>query len=339
MRRKILSSLHYIIFLGAGLLLVWWQLREMTPGEKTEFNIAFKNADYLILVPVIVMNLLSHFTRAVRWRLLMKPLGYFPKLKNVFGATMVGYLANAAVPRLGEVLKCTMLAKQEDLKTDKLIGTVLIERTFDFCTYLLFILITVFIQLDVVGSYVNEKLQLLTSGGKVPLGIKIFFVLCVLAAMILIIKKIFSLYPDNAVLNKIRSFISGIFEGFSAIKNLKERKTFLVLTAFMWTLYLMQIFIGFKAMDGTAHLGIKAACAVLSLSTLAMIVTPGGIGAFPFFVMETLLIYGISSPQGKAFGWLMWGVSTLIFITAGLLSLILFLYLNKKKNAVSSGSA
>ena len=269
----------------------------------------------------------------------MKPLGYFPKLKNVFGATMVGYLANAAVPRLGEVLKCTMLAKQEDLKTDKLIGTVLIERTFDFCTYLLFIVITVFIQLDVVGSYVNEKLQLLTSGGKVPLGIKIFFVLCVLAAMILIIKKIFSLYPDNAVLNKIRSFISGIFEGFSAIKNLKERKTFLVLTAFMWTLYLMQIFIGFKAMDGTAHLGIKAACAVLSLSTLAMIVTPGGIGAFPFFVMETLLIYGISSPQGKAFGWLMWGVSTLIFITAGLLSLILFLYLNKKKNAVSSGSA
>lgn len=339
MRRKILSSLHYIIFLGAGLLLVWWQLREMTTGEKTEFNIAFKNADYLILVPVIVMNLLSHFTRAVRWRLLMKPLGYFPKLKNVFGATMVGYLANAAVPRLGEVLKCTMLAKQEDLKTDKLIGTVLIERTFDFCTYLLFIVITVFIQLDVVGSYVNEKLQLLTSGGKVPLGIKIFFVLCVLAAMILIIKKIFSLYPDNAVLNKIRSFISGIFEGFSAIKNLKERKTFLVLTAFMWTLYLMQIFIGFKAMDGTAHLGIKAACAVLSLSTLAMIVTPGGIGAFPFFVMETLLIYGISSPQGKAFGWLMWGVSTLIFITAGLLSLVLFLYLNKKKNAVSSGSA
>ena len=311
----------------------------MTTGEKTEFNIAFKNADYLILVPVIVMNLLSHFTRAVRWRLLMKPLGYFPKLKNVFGATMVGYLANAAVPRLGEVLKCTMLAKQEDLKTDKLIGTVLIERTFDFCTYLLFIVITVFIQLDVVGSYVNEKLQLLTSGGKVPLGIKIFFVLCVLAAMILIIKKIFSLYPDNAVLNKIRSFISGIFEGFSAIKNLKERKTFLVLTAFMWTLYLMQIFIGFKAMDGTAHLGIKAACAVLSLSTLAMIVTPGGIGAFPFFVMETLLIYGISSPQGKAFGWLMWGVSTLIFITAGLLSLVLFLYLNKKKNAVSSGSA
>lgn len=311
----------------------------MTPGERTEFNNAFKNADYLILLPVILMNLLSHFIRAVRWKLLMKPLGYFPKLKNVFGATMVGYLANAAVPRLGEVLKCTMLAKQEDLKTDKLIGTVLIERAFDFCTYLLFIMITVFIQLDVVGMYVNEKLQKLTSGGKVPFGVKIFFVLGVIAAVILIIKKILSLYPDNAFLKKIRTFISGIVEGFSAIKNLKERKTFLLLTVLMWTLYLLQIYIGFKAMEGTSHLGIKAACAVLSLSTLAMIVTPGGIGAFPFFVMETLLIYGISSPQGKAFGWLMWGVSTIIFITVGLLSLVLFLYLNKKKNALTTGSS
>ncbi len=338
MRRKILSSFHYIIFFGAGLLLVWWQLRDMTSGERAEFNIAFKNADYIILIPVILMNLLSHFLRAVRWRVLMKPLGYTPGLRNTFAATMIGYLANAAVPRLGEVLKCTMLAKEEDLKTDKLIGTVLIERTFDLCTYLLFIIITILIQLDMVSGYVNDKLQLLTAGGKVPFGVRVLFILVIIAVIILVIKKIFSLYPDNAFLKKIRSFISGIGDGFATIKKLKERKTFLLLTAGMWFLYLMQIYIGFKAMEGTSHLGIKAACAVLSLSTLAMIVTPGGIGAFPFFVMETLLIYGISSPQGKAFGWLMWGVSTIIFITAGLVSLMLFLYLNKKKNALSTGS-
>lgn len=339
MGRKILSSLQYIVFIGGGLLLVLWQLNEMTPGERREFNTALKNTDYLWLVPVIIMNLLSHLSRSLRWKLLMKPLGYYPKLKNVFAATMVGYLANAAVPRLGEVLKCTMLAKQEDLKTDKLIGTILIERAFDFCTYLIFIVFTVFIQLDAVGGYVKDKLQKSASQGQIPFGVKIFLVIAVSAAALLLIKKIFSLYPDNSFLNKIRSFISGIGQGFAAIKNLKERKAFLLQTAFMWAMYLLQIYVGFKAMEGTSHLGMKAACAVLSLSTLAMILTPGGLGAFPLFVMETLVIYGISAPQGKAFGWLIWGVSTLIFIAAGLLSLVLLLYLNKKKNAFSTGSS
>ena len=81
-------------------------------------------------------------------------------------------------------------------------------------------------------------------------------------------------------------------------------------------------------MEGTAQLGIKAACAVLSLSTLAMIATPGGIGSFPIFVMETLTIYSIASPVGKAFGWLIWGANTAIVIIAGILALLLLPYFN-----------
>ena len=83
-------------------------------------------------------------------------------------------------------------------------------------------------------------------------------------------------------------------------------------------------------MSGTEHLSIKAACSVLALATLSMIVTPGGIGTFPLFVMKTLAIYGITNAQGKAFGWLIWGVSTGIVIVAGLISLLLLPYMNKK---------
>ena len=100
-------------------------------------------------------------------------------------------------------------------------------------------------------------------------------------------------------------------------------------------MYLLQIYIGFQAMEGTSHLGIKAACSVLSLATLAMIITPGGIGSFPLFVMETLTIYSIISPVGKAFGWLIWGVSSGIVIVAGLTSLVILPYINRKKNEIS----
>ena len=338
MVKKILSSLQYIIFLGGGLLLVWWQLRGMTPAEKTEFNTAFREADYLLVIPVILMNLLSHLSRSMRWKLLMEPLGYYPKLKNVFGVTMVGYLANAAVPRLGEVLKCTLLARYEHLKSDKLIGTILIERAFDLFTYILFILFTVFIQLNVVGSYTADKMQKLAHSGSVPIWVKALVFFGSIFLIIVFVKKLLSYYPENKTFNKIKAFGSGIAKGFTAVKNLKKRREFIIHTVFIWTMYLLQIYLGFKAMDGTAHLGIKAACSVLSLSTLAMIVTPGGIGTFPFFVMETLGIYGITLSQGKAFGWLIWGVSTGIIISAGVISLLLLPYLNKKKDAISTGS-
>lgn len=337
MRKRILSITQYIIFLGGGLFLVWWQLKSMTAAEEREFRNAFTFADYWLVIPVICMSIFSHISRSMRWKLLMEPLGYHPKLKNVFAVTMVGYLANSAVPRLGEILKCTFLARYEHLKVDKLVGTILVERTFDFICYLFFIGITVLIQINVVGSFVKDKLNALAKDD-FPLRAKLAFLIIILSGVIYGIRLLVRRYPSNRLIIKTTLFLKGIGDGFTAIKNLKHRKQFILHTFFIWTMYLLQIYLGFSAMDGTAHLGLKAACSVLSLSTLAMIVTPGGIGSFPFFVMQTLLIYSISQPMGKAFGWLIWGVSTGIVITAGLLSLLLLPYLNKfKKHEISTG--
>jgi hypothetical protein len=63
-----------------------------------------------------------------------------------------------------------------------------------------------------------------------------------------------------------------------------------------------------------------------------MILTPGGIGSFPIFVMQTLSIYTIAAPLGKAFGWLMWGVSTGIVLMVGLICLVALPYINREKS-------
>lgn len=336
MKKKLLSYLQYVIFLGGGLLLVWWQLHGMTDEERTEFNYAFTHANYILIIPVVVMCLASHISRSMRWKLLMEPLGYKPKLKNAFAVTMVGYLANAAVPRLGEVLKCSLLARYENLKTDKLIGTILIERTFDFACYIIFILITVLIQINVVGSYVTTQLRQLAYGGAVPLWGKLLILVASVLIIVYGVKLLLKRFPDNKTIRKVKNFFTGIGQGFTAVRGLKKRKLFLAHTFFIWTMYLLQIYVGFQAMGGTEHLSVKAACSVLTLATLSMIVTPGGIGTFPLFVMETLAIYGISNAQGKAFGWLIWGVSTGIIIVAGFISLILLPYMNKQKSIISN---
>src|SRR5678815_907736 len=86
------------------------------------------------------MCIRDSYSRAMRWKLLMEPLGYKPSNFNVFAAVMIGYLVNSGAPRLGEVFKCTLLARYEKLRVDKLIGTILIERAVDLvCLIIVFI--------------------------------------------------------------------------------------------------------------------------------------------------------------------------------------------------------
>jgi len=335
MRKRLFSILQYVLFLGGGLFLVWWQLKEMTPEDTKEFYNAFTYANYWLIIPIVIMCLASHLSRSMRWKLLMEQLGYEPKLKNVFSVTIIGYLANAAVPRLGEILKCTFLSKYERLKVDKLVGTILIERTFDVICYLLFIGITILIQIDVVGDFVKEKFRAFGASSGLPVWVKLLIVVGIITALILLLKFFLRRFPNSRLLIKIKNFFSGITEGFKTIQNLKKRKLFVAHTLFIWAMYLLQIYIGFQAMSGTSHLDIKAACSVLTLATLAMIITPGGIGSFPLFVMETLIIYNIASPVGKAFGWLIWGVSSGIIIVAGVICLVILPYINRKKNEIS----
>ena len=332
MRKRFLSILNYLIFLGGGLFLVWWQLKTMTVSEKNEFYDSLHSANYWIVIPIALMSILSHLSRSMRWKLLMEPLGYQPKLSNIFSVTMIGYLANAAVPRLGELLKCTFLAKYEKLKVDKLVGTIILERSIDFICYIIFIFITILIQIDTVTNFITKELNQISSHTGIPIWLKLSILLIGILMMFLLLKWLFKKFPENKTIIKTIEFLKGIWIGIQSIKHLKKRRAFILHTLFIWSMYLGQVYLGFWGMEATADLSIKAAFSVLTLTTLSMIVTPGGIGSFPIFVMQTLLIYGIDAPIGKAFGWIMWGVSTTLIVIVGVVCLVLIPYLNKDKN-------
>ncbi|MFS8083551.1 MAG: lysylphosphatidylglycerol synthase transmembrane domain-containing protein [Ginsengibacter sp.] len=328
MKKKIISIVRNLIFLGIGIFLVYWQLGKMSDAQEEQFKESLLNAKYIYIIPVIVMALLSHLSRAIRWRILMEPMGYKPKVSNTFYAILCGYFANNFVPRAGEVLRCTLLSKYENIPVTKLIGTVLLERVFDFITYFFIILITFLIQVKTVSNFVNEKFTFV-SGNNQTHWLKFAIILLVFFGVYLGIKFVFKKFNQKPFIQKLISYWAGLKEGFTSIMHLKKRKLFLAHTIFMWSMYLLQIYIGFQALSQTAHLGIGAAFSVLTLSTLAMIVSPGGIGAFPVAVQQVLLIYSI---ENISFGWLMWAVSTGIILIAGLISFGLIIYQNKKKN-------
>ncbi len=336
MHKRFLNILQYILFLGAGIFLVWWQLKSMNEAEWADFKASLKGVNYWVILPVFIMSMLSHLSRSMRWKIILEPLGYRPKLRNVFACLMVGYLANAAVPRLGELLRCTFLARYEKLKVDKLFGSIVLERTFDFLCFLIFIGITLLIQLELVGGYFSKNLDTITGKEGLPLWAKILLPLLFLAGVFFFLKWCRQRFPQNKIIGAVNKFSTGLLEGFAAILKLKKKRAFFLHTLFIWSMYLLMVYVGFNAMSSTSNLGLPAAFSVLTLATVAMIATPGGIGSFPLFVMETLLLYGISDVEGKAFGWLLWGVNTIIFILAGVSAMILLPYMNKRKDEINS---
>lgn len=303
----------------------------MNVSERKEFQTALADANYVLIIPVLLMSLLSHLSRAVRWKILIEPLGYHPKTHNTFFSVMVGYLANSALPRLGEVLKCTILGKYEKIPAGPLVGTILLERTVDLITYALLIALTIALQASVIGPKVMDIINNIGEGSHFPYWLKIMIFLAAVAAVIFFFRWLFRRYPNNRVVSRLRHISKDVAAGFATIKHIKNRGWFLAHTLFIWTMYLLEIYIGFRAVEATSHLSLAAACSLLTIGTLAMIVTPNGIGAFPIAIAGVLTLYGVTSGVGKSFGWIIWGVTTGIVLVFGILSLILIPIVNKQK--------
>src|SRR5438477_11305074 len=131
MKRKLFTILQYCIFLGLGIFLAWWSLKDLDHEKRNQIKTALSHARYWLIIPVLTVLVFSHLVRAIRRKLLINSLGYHLRTDNAFFAVMIGYLANSAIPRLGEVLKCTLLARYEKVPVDKLFGTIILERIID----------------------------------------------------------------------------------------------------------------------------------------------------------------------------------------------------------------
>src|SRR5262245_11479680 len=131
MKKRLFTILQYIFFFALGIFLAWWSIRDLSKNDKSEIKDALNHARYLLIVPVLLVLLLSHYLRGVRWGLLIEPIAHKPANTNSFLSVMIGYLTNLAFPRLGEVVRCTVLARYEKIPVDKLLGTVILERIID----------------------------------------------------------------------------------------------------------------------------------------------------------------------------------------------------------------
>lgn len=275
--------------------------------------------------------------RAFRWKLLMQSLGYNPSTANAFFAVLIGYMTNQAVPRLGEVVKCTMLARYEKIPVDKLIGTIILERIIDAITLLLIFGITLIIQPDIYSDLTEAIFN--AKPDPAQKSISSALVMIIAAAVIISLIAVWMIRKKKNFkdLGELFKKISRrIWEGISAIQHLKKRKQFIFLTIFLWTLYLLAGYLGFMAFRDTQQYGIREAFAILSAGSIGMVVTPGGIGAYSYLVEKTMIIYGLNQGIATAFGLILWVAQTSVILLGGLFSFVAMPFYNKRKNSEKS---
>jgi uncharacterized protein (TIRG00374 family) len=330
MKKRFLNIFKYILFLGLGVFLVWWSLHQIPKDKWNDFKTAFATARYGLLIPVFFILSTSHILRAWRWKMLMQPLGYNPALANTFFAVMIGYLANLAVPRLGEVLKCTILAKYEHVPVEKLMGTIVAERAFDVLCLLLVFILAFAVQFDVIGDYAVQLIkQLFKDRSGHFSASKVLITIAAMVVVFAIIRFVLRRFLHIRVIKVIAKFIEGIGQGIISVKYLKRRWSFILASIGIWAMYLLGTWIGFYATTGTSGLSFEIAISALAFASIGMIITPGGIGAYAFFLARVLEKNGVPFELGFANGSLQWFAQFLIILIMGFISLLLLPYFNK----------
>ena len=331
MNKKLRTFLQYLVFLALGILLVWLSVKDIDAANLALIKQSLREARFTLFIPVFAILFLSHFVRALRWRLLMEPLGYRPDKANTFFAVMIGYLANQVFPRLGEVLKCTLLARYEKIPADKLVGTIILERMIDGLCLLVVFGITLLIQPGLYSELAASVFQPSAHHETSWLSRHATLIFVLLVVLVVSIWMIIKKKTTGDLLNLFRKIGNRVWQGISTIRHLRRRSLFVFYTFTIWACYLAGGYIGFQALNETSIYGIREAFTVLSAGSVGMIITPGGIGGYALLIERTMMLYGLTQPIATAFGWLLWISQTLIVLLGGLASFILLPWHNKKK--------
>ena len=333
-RKKIITALKFSFFLGLGLLIIWLSLKDLTTAERTQILHSFRTANYSWVVLSIILGICSHILRAARWVLFFEPMGLKPRFKVTFYAVMIGYFANMAFPRLGEVTRCGILSKYEKVPFQKALGTVVTERAIDMLIFFLLFLLMFFTQLGTIREYLDEKIypNLVAKFGTLHYSRMIFLslggFLVILAGLWFAVRK---RVMASKTYHKVRDLVIGFWEGLKSLSQVRKPGLFVIYSVVIWVLYFFMLYVIFFCFAETASLSPGAGLSALVLGSVGIMVTPGGIGLYPAIIQETLLLYGIAKPTGLALGWISWSAQTLMILVLGGASLLL-LSLNHTEN-------
>jgi uncharacterized protein (TIRG00374 family) len=334
LRKGLIQFLKFLAFFIVGVFLLWLAFRNVEYQKLIE---GLKEANYSWVFLSLLFAFFAYVSRARRWVLLIHPLGYKPSLLNTFYSLTAGYLANLALPRIGEITRCVALGKKEKIPVDQLIGTVVVERAIDLISLLAIMIILIIARGKEINEFMKESIF-------IPLQQKVLSLFGFTWIIWVIIIVTFSLITfllikyrkklrKNRLIAKIFDMIKGVINGMKTITSLERKWEFIFHTVFIWINYALMTWVAVFAIESTSHLTPGDGIFLLVVGGLAMSApVQSGLGAYHYFISRAVaFIGGVKIEDGLIYAFLTHESQMLFIIIVGTIS---FFLISKTHNSL-----
>lgn len=321
------SFLKYAFSTLIAAALLYWAI-EKSELRWNDIYVTFQQANYTWVGISLLIALISHIFRALRWEQLLGAMNYYPGATRTLSAVLIGYFANFLVPRMGEVSRCGSLKKTADIPFEKSFGTVITERIVDSLGLLLLVGITFLVEWKPIQQFLFPNFQIPSTLSLTGLAIG-----AIAAITVLWVKKgaLLSSWNRFTANSTIGKKINGWVLGISSIQDVSQPGKFILYSIAIWIAYFANTYTLFLAFPVSANLGFSAALTVLVMGTFGMATpTQGGIGAYHSLVASALGFYLIPIKEATLLATFFHGTQMALILLLGGLSFLLTLFLSKK---------
>lgn len=320
------SILKYLFSTLLAVALLYWAFSSSHLSWSDILH-TLSTANYYWVSFSIIVSVLAHYFRAVRWNQLLGVMNYKPGTTRTLSAVLIGYFANFIIPRMGEVSRCGSLQKTAEIPFEKSFGTVITERIVDLICLGIVLCINLLIEFEPLKNYLFPNIH-------IPGNTIIILAIAIASIGIFVIfkyKNPFFIYLESRKeTSKIIQLLLGWIDGIKSILLLKNPLLFIFYSAGIWICYYLNAYILLLAFPESMSLGLGAAVTILVMGSFGMTMpTQGGIGAYHSLVGSTLVYYGIQKTNAAALATFFHGTQMISILLLGGLSFIVTLILPK----------
>lgn len=339
------NFLKFLLFLGLGVFILYLVYQNQNTAYLEDCTLKgipaadcslmqkviddFARADYGWIALVLLAFIISNISRAIRWRMLIQPLGYQVRLINAFLTIVIGYFANLGLPRLGEIVRPGLLSRYEKIPLEKTMGTVVADRIFDVISILLVTGLAFLLEYDRLWALFSKYAGLSDKldGWSQPLLLVLLFLVVIVALVWRFRRRI----ARTGLYAKLRELVVGFMQGLQTVRQLDRPFWFIFHSVNIWVMYFLMTYLCFFAFEPTSHLPPAAGLLVFVFGAWGIVIpSPGGMGSYHFLAQLALSMYGISGEDG--FSWAMLAFVSIQLgcnILIGILGLLLLPFINR----------
>ena len=324
--KRLQSFAKVLMPLVLGGAILYWMYRDFDFGSIRHVLLHEMSWTWMLLS--FPFGILAQAFRGWRWQQTLEPVGEKPRKSVAVNSVFLSYAASLVVPRIGEFTRCGVLTRWEGISFPKALGTVVTERAIDSLVVLLVTGSTLLFQMSIFGTFFEKTGTSLDSiFQKFSATGYLVSAICVVAILILL----HLLLKRLSIYNKVKTTLSGIWEGVLSLKDVRNLPLFLFFTIGIWVCYFLHYYLTFFCFDFTKDLGMGCALVSFVVGSIAVIVpTPNGAGPWHFAVKTMLILYGVQDEQALYFVLIVHTVQTMLVIALGVWAWVRLSFISRR---------